>query len=60
MLVGLGDPPASTPWTAGRLDGHPGHIDWFNHRSLHGELGEIPALEYEEAPTQVRGSPDPL
>lgn len=23
------------------------HIDWFNHRRLHGEMGTIPPVEYE-------------
>jgi len=25
------------------------HIDWFNHRRLHGEIGTIPPVEYENA-----------
>ncbi len=23
------------------------YIDWFNHRRLHGEIGTVPAVEYE-------------
>jgi putative transposase len=24
------------------------YIDWFNHRRLHGEIGMVPVVEYEE------------
>ena len=24
------------------------YIDWFNHRRLHGEIGHIPPVEYED------------
>lgn len=23
------------------------HIEWFNHRRLHGEIGHVPPAEYE-------------
>jgi putative transposase len=25
------------------------YIDWFNHRRLHGEIGLVPPIEFEEA-----------
>ena len=39
------------------------YVDWFNHRRLHGEIGTIPPVEYEDnhyrhntAPTTVGAS----
>ena len=23
------------------------YVDWFNHRRLHGEIGQVPPAEYE-------------
>lgn len=43
------------------------YVDWFNHRRLHGEIGHVPPVEFEDnhyrhnpAPTAVgRISSDP-
>ncbi|MET3948361.1 transposase InsO family protein [Arthrobacter sp. UYCu512] len=24
------------------------YVDWFNHRHLHGEIGHVPPVEYEQ------------
>ena len=24
------------------------YVDWFNHRRLHGEIGHVPPVEYEQ------------
>lgn len=35
------------------------YIDWFNHQRLHGEIGLVPPVEYEQAYDQHHTVPAP-
>ncbi len=35
------------------------YIDWFNHRRLHGEIGHVPPVEYEQAHYASQNNPAP-
>ncbi|MET7609246.1 integrase core domain-containing protein [Streptomyces avermitilis] len=38
------------------------YVDWYNHRQLHGEIGHVPPVEYENnhylATTKPQGTPN--
>jgi putative transposase len=36
------------------------YIDWFNHRRLHGEIGLIPPVEYEDNHYRYNPAPTPV